>query len=254
MSRIVARYEYLDVKATPRIRKIRREGKRFEMRSADWQDSKGVWQYRNGITDEQYGFWLKALYRLPEVVAALRVDATVWWAEGERDTDSLAGLGLTATTTPNPSELFDDQARWFTKYRSQSEVVVVCGQDEHGGWWGWERYQALLRVGVVARRISVVAPRSPVHKDVTDVLKATGSLDALRSVRLDRLRACAERYAARRGGSCGSSAGAGSVPGYPELERVSGLGLVNAKTGYVVHVEPGALKAWRPEIVPRSAR
>ncbi|WP_426241860.1 hypothetical protein [Nocardioides sp. LHG3406-4] len=198
MGRIVARYDYTDSKGNPTFRKIRREGKRFQMRCACWQDSKGVWHYRDGVPDEKFNLWIRALYKLPEVVAALRVDATVWWCEGEKDTESLIALGLTATTTPNPSDLWDDQARWFTRYRSQSEVIVVCDQDEHGGWWGWERYTALIRVGVDPRRITVIAPRSPLHKDVTDVIEATGSLDAVRVVRLDRLEACAARYTATR--------------------------------------------------------
>src|SRR6266545_4245158 len=108
--RIIARYDYTNVKGEPRIRKIRREDKRFEMKS--WDEDSG--RYRSGITDERFGWSTRAMYRLPELVAALRVDATCWWTEGEKDADSLAALGLTATSTwQGASGLWDDQARWF---------------------------------------------------------------------------------------------------------------------------------------------
>ncbi len=141
--RIVARYDYLNSKGSPQIRKIRREPKTFMIRS--WDSEAEMWL--SGLRDNRFAFWTRALYKLPELVAALRVDVPVYWCEGEKDAETLLALGLTATTTPNPSELWDDQCRWFVKFRSQSEVMVMLDNDLHGGWWGWERYTGLLRWG-----------------------------------------------------------------------------------------------------------
>jgi len=119
--RIVARYDYLNSKGSPQIRKIRREPKTFMIRS--WDSEAEMWL--SGLRDNRFAFWTRALYKLPELVAALRVDVPVYWCEGEKDAETLLALGLTATTTPNPSELWDDQCRWFVKFRSQSEVMVM---------------------------------------------------------------------------------------------------------------------------------
>lgn len=196
--RIVANYDYLNVKGEPRLRKVRLDPKGFRMRSADWQDDQGHWWYRSGVTDERFEFWTMALYRLPEVVSALRVDVPVWWCEGEKDVHALETLGVVATTTPNPSDLWAAQCRWFLKYGTSSDVIVVCDQDEHGGWWGWERYTGLIEVGVDLSRITVVTPKSRVHKDAADVVGAGLGLVGFRRVNLVHLQTCAERYGTAR--------------------------------------------------------
>jgi hypothetical protein len=200
-------YEYTNAKGELRFRKIRREpgrhgeAKEFRLHSASRQDEHGSWWWRYGITDERYAFWTVSLYRLPEVVAALRVDVPVWWCEGEKDADTATAIGLTATTTPNPSDLFDGQARWFTKYETASEVMVVCDQDAHGGWWGWERYTRLLKVGVNPERITVLTAKKRKHNDLTDVLDAGLGLDGLRVVDLGRLENAAAQYSVARAAS-----------------------------------------------------
>lgn len=202
---IEARYVYEDARGQPRVKKLRFTGKRFQLKSASWRDREGRWHFVPRVRDDQWGFWVRSLYRLPEVVAALKACEPVWWCEGEKDADSVADVGACATTTPNPSKLHDDQARWFAKYRSTSPVYVVCDHDEHGGWWGWERYAALLRVGVAPERIAVVAPLFPGCKDITDHLEMGFPLSAARRVDLGRLQAVAERYGAARAARYGVS-------------------------------------------------
>lgn len=196
--RIVARYDYTNVKGEPRIRKLRFDPKGFRMKSA-YQAADGTWGYTTGINDERMLFSTRALYKLPEVVAALRVDVPVWWCEGEKDADSLVALGFSATSVWQGSDLYWNQAEWFIKYRSQSDVIVVCDNDLPGGWFGWERYRALIDLGVVASRIVVLAPPRPrKYNDVTDLLEAGGRPSDLRVVDLDLLRCAAERYGASR--------------------------------------------------------
>ncbi|MFC7494526.1 MULTISPECIES: hypothetical protein [unclassified Nocardioides] len=191
--RIVARYDYTNSKGDLRLRKLRFDPKGFLMRS--WDSDREKW--RNGVSDERQRFWMLALYKLPELVAALRVDVPAWWCEGEKDAETLLRLGLTATTTPNPSELWDDQCRWFTKFRSQSEVMLVLDNDLHGGWWGWERYTGLLRLGVAPDRIHVLAPPYRFN-DVTDMVEAGRSPSDMRRVDLARLEKAAHAYTAAR--------------------------------------------------------
>lgn len=198
MTVIEAQYIYEDHTGTPRFKKIRFTGKRFKMRSASWVGNDGRWHYRDGISPMVEMFWTKALYRLPQVIVALKDDNPVWWCEGEKDAESVEALGICATTTPNPSDLWDDQARRFARYHSRSRVVVVVDQDLHGAWWGLERVTRLLSAGVEPGRISVRAPLFPGCKDVTDHLGMGLPLSALREVDLDRLHTAAERYSAAR--------------------------------------------------------
>lgn len=198
MKMIEAQYIYRNVKGTPRFKKIRFTGKRFKMRTATWVDNRGTWHYRDGISPMVEPFWIRSLYRLPEVIAALKANEPVYLVEGEKDAESVAALGTCATTTPNPSDLWDDQMRWFTKYRSLSPIVIVVDQDPPGAYFGWEKVTTLLSVGVEPERISVKAPLFPGAKDVTDHLEMGLPLSALREVDLDRLRAAAERYSTAR--------------------------------------------------------
>lgn len=197
-------YVYTTPKGEPRIRKVRRENpKRFFMYS--WTVcGDGVGRWLRGIRDHQVEWSMKALYRLPEVVAALRVDCPVYWCEGEKDADSLAALGFCATSTwQGASSLNWQQADWFTKYHTSSDVLVICDNDAPGGWFGWERYKTLLSMEVGPERVTVIAPplrlkRVGLINDVTDALDAGLSINDFRVVDLDRLRKHAENYGVQR--------------------------------------------------------
>lgn len=195
---IEAQYIYRNAKGQPRFKKIRWSGKRFQMKSADWVDAKGVWHYRPGISPMVEPFWVTSLYRLPEVIAALKAHEPVWLVEGEKDADNAVGHGVCATTTPNPSDLYQDQMRWFSRYHSRSPIVVVADQDVPGAYFAWEKVTTLLSVGVAPERITVKAPLFPGCKDLSDHLDMGLPLSALREVDLDRLSDAAERYSAER--------------------------------------------------------
>lgn len=207
--RRVAVYDYTGPKGEPRIRKIRFQPKAFRMESALIQPGWVGWTF--GITDRWYEWSTKALYRLPEVIAALRCGDPVWWAEGEKDADTLAGWGVCGTSTwQGASDLWPDQCRWFTRYGSRSPVKLVIDWDLPGGHFAWLRYQTLVDVGVAPERIEVVAPpwRRGRVKDVTDAAELGLSLSAVRPVGLDRVWAAASRYRAARRERYGWPAGA----------------------------------------------
>jgi len=74
-------------------------------------EPKGFFQLRpNGN-----GGWLKGLggiepvlYRLPEVVRAVKAGETIYITEGEKDADNLTRLGLAATTSPMGAGKMED--------------------------------------------------------------------------------------------------------------------------------------------------
>ncbi len=201
--RIEAIYDYPNAKGEPRIRKVRREGKQFRMQSALWSEATNRYMWVPGIRDCRYEWSYRALYRLPEVVAALKAKEPVYLCEGEKDADALCSLGVVATSHWQGSDEFlFGQARWFAKYGSRSPVYVVCDNDLAGAWSGWLRYRTLVEAEVTPSRLRVIAPpvryRGRRVKDAHDALEAGLSLGDFRTVSLARLEAAAQTYAASR--------------------------------------------------------
>lgn len=70
------------------------------------------------------------LYRLPTVLAAATQDRPVYVVEGERDADTLAALGLTATTCPMGAGSWRS---WHTEALSgAADVRIIADNDEPG--------------------------------------------------------------------------------------------------------------------------
>ena len=66
------------------------------------------------------------MYRLPELLASVSI---VWLVEGEKDADSLASLGLTATTAAMGA------GNWRTEYAESlrgRHVIIIPDNDEPG--------------------------------------------------------------------------------------------------------------------------
>ncbi|MCB1034095.1 MAG: DUF3987 domain-containing protein, partial [Acidobacteria bacterium] len=71
----------------------------------------------------------RALYRLPQVLAAARAGGTVFVCEGEKDADAGAALGLVTTTAPQGA------GKWQRSYSDSlrgAQVVVVPDNDTPG--------------------------------------------------------------------------------------------------------------------------
>lgn len=71
------------------------------------------------------------LYRLPEVIAAIREKQPVWIVEGEKDADSLARLGFAATTSPMGA------GKWDKGSYRESLIGATCyilPDNDDPGW------------------------------------------------------------------------------------------------------------------------
>ena len=89
-SPIVATYDYRAANGKLLFQVCRTADKRFFQRRPD---GKGGWL--NGLGDVK-----PVLYRLPEVLQAVKQGETIFIPEGEKDVDNLARLGLAATCNP----------------------------------------------------------------------------------------------------------------------------------------------------------
>lgn len=115
-------------------------------------------------------------YRLLGVVAAVERNEPIYVVEGERDADTLAALGITATCNAGGAGKWTDaHARWLT-----GGHVVVCRDRDVPGAKHAEKVLATL-AGVAA---SVRLVEAATGKDVTDHLGAGRTLDELIDVEI----------------------------------------------------------------------
>lgn len=203
---IEAIYDYPNANGQLRIRKVRREGKRFYMQSwVPCGDGKSRWL--TGINDCRLEWSCRALYNLPVVLTALAFDEPVYLTEGEKDADAVqrwldqdSGMGVATSHWQGADTFMVGQARWFARDGSASPIYIVCDNDDAGAGCGWLRYSTLRSVGVEPRRISVIAPPWDRRrlKDAHDAIEAGVSLSAFRQVNLARLEKKATAYRATR--------------------------------------------------------
>ena len=111
------------------------------------------------------------LYRLPEVLAAVAAGRDVYFVEGEKDADTLAALGLEATTAPMGAT---NVGKVDVAPLSGARVIAVPDEDDAGGKW----LPTLVgRLDGVAASVEV--RRVAAGKDVTDHIEAGHTLAEL---------------------------------------------------------------------------
>lgn len=106
------------------------------------------------------------LYRLPELIAA-PPDRPVHVCEGEKDVETLRGLGHVATTNPCGALKWRDE---FSEYLADRDVVILPDNDQRG-----RAHARQVRDSVYdkARYVRIVElPGLPEKGDVTDWLMA----------------------------------------------------------------------------------
>ena len=108
------------------------------------------------------------LYRRPEIDAALRAELSIWIAEGERDADTLAGLGLAATTAPYGAGRGKKWHDEWTEILCAATVVIVADRDEVGITFAREVASKLSGAGC---RVSMLVPPAG-FKDITEMIGA----------------------------------------------------------------------------------
>jgi hypothetical protein len=122
---LVATYDYRDADGTLLFQKQRfvdQWGKKtFRQRRPDPANPK---KYIFSLDDTP-----KVLYRLPEVLSAIKNSEVVWLVEGEKDADSLVKRGFCATTPPNGA------GKWLdihTEALQGGIVWIIADNDQVG--------------------------------------------------------------------------------------------------------------------------
>jgi 5S rRNA maturation endonuclease (ribonuclease M5) len=120
-AREVAKYLYADEQGNPLYEVVRMEPKSFRQRR--WED--GRWQW--GLGDDTR----RVLYRLPEVLDALKRNQVIFVVEGEKDADRLWAEGKAATTCAMGAGKWEDT--YTDLLTGASHKVIVIGDDDDAG-------------------------------------------------------------------------------------------------------------------------
>ena len=115
----------------------------------------------------------RTLYRLPEVLTAIRDGATVFVVEGEKDVDVLAAAGYCATCNPGGA------GKWHAVPDAAAVLagadVMICVDDDPPGWQHARQVAASLQQTAAA--ITVLGPA--IGRDVAEHLGAGRSVEDL---------------------------------------------------------------------------
>jgi hypothetical protein len=162
--RVAAEYRYTDERGELLYVKVRYEPKSFAVKRPD---GRGGWTWK--IAGAR-----RVLYRLPEVLAAVKAGQPVFLVEGEKDADRLAAMGHAATCNFDGAAKDGQRAKWRPEYGDVlkgADVVIIADRDEGGYAHARAAYADL---GGKAKSVAIMqAAVDRAHADVSDHL-ATG--------------------------------------------------------------------------------
>lgn len=173
----VCAYDYTDIYYRLVFQKVRYQtsdlrGKTFLLRQPD-RSQPGGWAYRKPPGFERY------LYNLPQVWWAVEHGDDVWWAEGEKDADSLLRAGVVATTHGGAGNATPEQAERFRGHAGR--VLLVMDRDVPGAADVLTRYDLLRKAGLSDQQLLILHPRGDA-KDATDHLATGRTVQGFRPV------------------------------------------------------------------------
>jgi putative DNA primase/helicase len=162
--KVVTQYDYRDENGDLLYQKIRYEPKEFRVRRTD---GAGGWRWNlSGCR--------RVLYRLPELIQAVKNGETVFIVEGEKDVETLISWELKATCN------FDGAGKWNESYNGYFKGATVINLrdndlpgEKHGNLIG-ENLS-----GQAAVYKSILLPDLPEHGDVTDWANSGGAKEKL---------------------------------------------------------------------------
>ncbi len=108
----------------------------------------------------------KVLYRLPEVIEAIKANKLIYVVEGEKDSDNMTMLGYTVTTNSGGADKWQPE---FADSLIGANVVIIPDNDDAGRIHAAKVAKSLKGK---AKSIKVVElPDMPIKGDITDFFK-----------------------------------------------------------------------------------
>lgn len=161
LGEIVAVYPYANESGRTVLEVVRYLPKTFRQRVPDRNEPGG---YRWKVADAE-----KVIYRLPQVLGAIRAGKTVWVVEGEKDVHALEARGQVATCNPGGAGKWRrEYGLWFRG----ASVVIVADADEPGA-----RHAMAVAEMLTPMATSVRVVQAACGKDAADHLAAGYGLE-----------------------------------------------------------------------------
>ena len=168
--RIVATYDYFTKDRKPIIRVVRYDPKGFARMSPD---GKGGWQWGHSSN-------AVALYRWPELAAAVEQGKAVFVCEGEKDVDNMNRAGAIATTCLGGASKW--RGELAAEFKGAAEVRIIADRDSEANGYAGQKFAAQVKAAIAAQGVIVRAACLPVEinghpvKDASDALAAGWNL------------------------------------------------------------------------------
>lgn len=159
----VARYEYQDEDGNLLFEVCRTADKKFRQRRPDpAKPSDYVWSL---------GDTRRVLYRLPELIEAVRNGEVIYLAEGEKDVENIRKEGFAASCNSGGA------GKWRPEYTEvlREAVVIICADKDKPG----QAHARQVRDALIEAGATVEIHESKVGKDVSDHLAAGLGLDEM---------------------------------------------------------------------------
>lgn len=170
--KIVATYDYVDEAGEILFQVVRLEPKTFRQRRKARQGDDPnkvkdgwVWSVK-GVR--------QVPYRLPDLAEAIAMERPIFVVEGEKDVESLAGLGITATCNAMGAGKWPES---LSAYFAGADVIHLSDNDDSG-----REHTALVAAALknlAASQRILDLPGLPAKGDVTDWIAAGGNADQL---------------------------------------------------------------------------
>lgn len=173
-------YPYTDALGNPlfevcRFEKKDENGKRvktFRQRTPAPNDPKAKRGYIWKVDD---ALRTSTLYRLPDVLAAIQSGTPIFVAEGEKDVDTLVGMGYIATTNPGGAGKWSDG---HTAILAGADCIVLSDYDTEKNDYAGQRHSwdVATKLSGTAKRVrfpdlKAACPELPPKGDVTDFME-----------------------------------------------------------------------------------
>lgn len=169
---IVDEYKYLDESGKYLYSKLRIEGGNLSEKMITF-----------AVVDEENDSYVsgsknieQTLFRLPEVISAVKDGKTIYITEGEKDVLTLEKHGYVATTSGSAGSWKDE----FAEYFMGAEVVILPDKDKSG-----QKYANTIKNSLknYAFAVKIVTVGENDKEDITDYLNNGHSIDDFRKLR-----------------------------------------------------------------------
>jgi putative DNA primase/helicase len=170
--RFVCAYNYCDANGVLIHQTVRYDPKTFRQRRPNPETNDWIWNL-DGVQP--------VLYRLRDVLTAVAAGRRIFICEGEKDADSVAALGLVATTNVGGAK------KWRAEYNEtlrDAHVVLLPHNDDPGRAHVGQVAAALNGVAASIRVLDIAEhwPDCSPKSDISDWLAAGGTAEKLKAL------------------------------------------------------------------------